>query len=217
MVPLSNVTSVASQDTKDHSHANEIDLIVVGVSPYPVRRVFISELRRVYPGVPMLVLRREESCAGMEGECIRGEFILSDRHHNSDFDLVYQVRKILPMRPCTHMQKGFNFDIVREVVRVISQNYSDPELDLEGVANELPISPYVLSRILNQQVGLSFRQLLRQVRIEEAKRMLASRRYSVKEVAAKVGFADSHYFSRSFREVTGLSASEYRLQDAMFG
>ena len=73
-----------------------------------------------------------------------------------------------------------------------------------------------LSRILNQQVGVSFRQLLRHVRIEEAKRMLASHRFSVKEVAARVGYSDSHYFSRSFKEMTGLSASEYTSRDALF-
>ena len=42
-------------------------------------------------------------------------------------------------------------------------------------------------------------------RIEEAKRMLASRHYSVKEVAERVGFSDCHYFSRSFKELTGQS------------
>ncbi len=47
--------------------------------------------------------------------------------------------------------------------------------------------------------------------------MLASQQYSVKQVAARVGFSDSHYFSRSFRELTGLSASEYRAQDVIFG
>jgi len=35
----------------------------------------------------------------------------------------------------------------------------------------------------------------------------------VKEVAVKVGFADSHYFSRTFKELTGQSASEYRSRD----
>lgn len=92
-----------------------------------------------------------------------------------------------------------------------------PDLDLARVARELPISPAYLSRILNQQVGVSFRQLLRNTRIEEAKRMLASQQYSVKEIAAKVGFSDSHYFSRSFKEQTGFSATDYRSQDGIFG
>ena len=46
--------------------------------------------------------------------------------------------------------------------------------------------------------------------------MLTSRRYSVKEVAARVGFSDSHYFSRSFKELVGLSATEYRSNTAIF-
>lgn len=66
-------------------------------------------------------------------------------------------------------------------------------------------------------MGVSFRQLLRRARIEEAKSMLVSGRYSVKEVASQVGFSDSHYFSRSFKELTALSASHYRSKDALVG
>src|SRR4029453_15022728 len=88
-------------------------------------------------------------------------------------------------------------------MRILSENYSDSELGLEKAAQLLPISPAQLSRILNQEVGVSFRQLLRQIRIEEAKRLLASGHYSVKEVAVRVGFVDSHYFSRTFKPLTG--------------
>jgi AraC-like DNA-binding protein len=48
------------------------------------------------------------------------------------------------------------------------------------------------------------------MRIEEAKRILTSRQFSVKEVALLVGFSDSHYFSRSFKESTGVRAGEYQ-------
>lgn len=74
-----------------------------------------------------------------------------------------------------------------------------------------PESAAQLSRVLNQQVGVSFRQLLREKRIEEAKHLLSAGHYSVKEVACRVGFVDSHYFSRTFKALTGQSASEYRL------
>lgn len=199
-------------------NGHDVDLIVIGVSPYPVRRLFISQLRRVYADTPVLILRRVETTNGSDKEVIRGEFILSDAPQNKqDCDIVMALRKVLPLQPCIHTHKGYNYNTVREVIRVISERYSNPNLDLAHVANELPMSPAHLSRILNQQVGVSFRQLLRHTRIEEAKRMLASRQYSVKEIAARVGFSDSHYFSRSFKELTGLSASEYRAQDAIFG
>jgi AraC-like DNA-binding protein len=218
-VTSSTLTSVTSRDkARFGSNGNDVDLIVIGVSRYPVRRLFISQLRRVYPNVPVLILRRIESLTGEEQEAIRGEFILSDYDSQTrDLEIVGSLRNVLPLKPCVHIHKGINYDTVREVIRVIAEKYANPDLDLARVAQELPMSPAHLSRILNQQVGVSFRQLLRHTRIEEAKRMLASQQYSVKEIAARVGFSDSHYFSRSFKELTGLSASEYRTQDGIFG
>lgn len=217
-VPSSHLTPVTPKDSgRINSPSEGVDLIVIGVARYPMRRLFISQLRRIYPNAPVLILRREELGVGVGEYVVRGEFILSDQRFNDDYDIVRSLRSILPLKPCEHTLQSKNYDTVREVVRIVGESYADPELDLRRVANTLPMSPAQLSRILNQQVGVSFRQLLRRTRIEEAKRMLASRRFSVKEVAARVGFTDSHYFSRSFKAHTGLSATEYQQQDVIFG
>jgi AraC-like DNA-binding protein len=216
-VRSSRLTTVTSSD-RPSSYASEhdVDLIVIGVSCYPVRRLFVSQLRRDYPRVPMLILRRVESDQGLE-QIVRGEFILNEEPGDRvDLEIVRLLRQVLPIQSCVHVHKGTHYDTVREVIRVIYDNYSNPDLDLTRVAQELPMPPAHLSRILNRQVGVSFRQLLKNTRIEEAKRMLASRRYSVKEVAARVGFSDSHYFSRSFKELTGQTASEYSSRDPIF-
>ncbi|HKZ00771.1 MAG TPA: helix-turn-helix transcriptional regulator [Pyrinomonadaceae bacterium] len=217
IVPSSQVSAVSSTSDAAVTKHKSLDLIVIGVTQYPMRRLFISQLRGIYPDVPLLVLRREaDSSEPDTAQCIRGEFLLSDSGRSEDYKLVEALRRFLPLTPCEHMHKGHNYDIVREVLSVIDARYSDPKLDLTHVAQAVPISPAHLSRILNQEVGVSFRELLRHKRIEEAKRMLISRHYSVKEVAARVGFSDSHYFSRSFKELTGLSASEYRSNTAIF-
>jgi AraC-like DNA-binding protein len=217
ILPSPRVSAVASRKDAGAAKYTTLDLIVIGVTQYPVRRLFISELRRIYPDVPLLALRREVDISGEDTpQTIRGEFLLSDSGRTEDYELVEALRRFLPMAPCEHMDKGGNYDIVRQVMNVIAAKYSDPKLSLTHVAKAVPISPTHLSRILNQEVGVSFRELLRHTRIEEAKRMLISRLYSVKEVAARVGFSDSHYFSRSFKELTGLSASEYRSNTAVF-
>jgi len=180
-----------------------IDLIVIGLAQFPLRRLFRSELRDVYADVPVLILRHESE------DRIRGEFILSDRRHGDDLQIVDRTREILPLAACKHTRRSEHYDLMQEVIRVIVERYPNPTLDLNQVAREIGISPKRLSRVLNQEVGMSFRQLLRNTRVEEAKRMLTSGQYSVKEVAARAGFSDSHYFSRSFRELTGQSASEF--------
>ena len=210
--PCARLTSVETKGNGTIHRAQAIDFIIVGAPKYPVRRAFIRQIREAYADVPILILRR---VAGKNGaaDTIRGEFLLSDRSHKDDLELVRAVRENFPLKTCEHAQKEFNFDTVRNVMRIIAENYADPELDLEKVAQLLPISPAQLSYILNQEVGVSFRHLLRHTRIEEAKRLLASHQYSVKEVAVRVGFADRHYFSRTFKELTGQSASEYRARD----
>jgi len=163
----------------------------------------------------MLILRREERKDDTE-DVVRGEFLLSDCGRDDDLRIVRSIRSLLPLQPCDHIHKMFNYEIVRGVIRILSESHSDPDLSLEKVAKSLALSPTQLSRILNQDVGVGFRSLLRQKRIEEAKHLLASRRYSIKEVALRVGFRDSHYFSRTFKALTGQSASEYRLKDTVF-
>ena len=206
----SNLTTFDTRSNPSgHFPANDTDLIVIGVSNVPVRRLFIGQLRRFYPGVPMLVLRRDASTRDEHIQQLHGEFVLSDQRHSGDLELVRVMRQIFPLKACPHADSPYNYDLVRDVTRVIEEHYSEPDLSLSRVAKELPTSPSKLSRVLNKHVGVSFRQLLRHIRIEEAKRMLASHRYSVKEVAVRVGFSDSHYFSRSFKEMTGLNATEY--------
>jgi AraC-like DNA-binding protein len=215
MASLSSVMPACFTSVTASTHAQvanaeaRIRLIAIGLTKYPVRRPFISQLRRIYADAPILILRRPLS-GFARNEDIHGEFILSDHFNDDDLQIISALRAVMPFKPCSHALKGLHYDLVREAVLIIAGTCSDPGLDLSQVAKELSVTPTYLSRLLNHKVGISFRQLLRQARIEEAKRMLASRSYSVKEVAARVGFSDSHYFSRSFKELTGQYASEYR-------
>ena len=215
LTSLSNVlptcfTAAASRDkTCLVEPGDRSNLIVVGLAKYPVRRFFLSQLRRIYADVPILILRRFAAGHGCD-EHIRGEFILSDHFNEDDLKIISALRTAMPFKLCAHARREVNYDLVYEVISIIAEKYPDPRLNLTQVANALPVSPIYLSRLLNQKVGISFRQLLRYARIEEAKRMLASHRYSIKEVAERVGFSDSRYFSRSFKELTGQCASEYQ-------
>jgi AraC-like DNA-binding protein len=209
-VPGSRVTSMSSGNASQAIKENgSWQLIVVGATLLPQSKSFVRQLQQMHPSVPSLVLRQVHE-GEEEQQSIRGDFVLSDRGSSHDFAIVRTIRELLPLPVCKHTRQADHTDLLQNVMRLMAEMYPDPELDLDGVANSLAISARSLSYILNREVGVSFPQLLRSVRIREAKRLLSSSKYSVKQVAMHVGFTNSHYFSRSFRELTGVRASEFR-------
>ncbi|MDO7908039.1 AraC family transcriptional regulator [Paenibacillus sp. JX-17] len=93
----------------------------------------------------------------------------------------------------------------------ILQRYTE-ELSLEDVAEHVHLNPYYLSKIMKQQFGESFIDLLTRLRIEKAKEIMSSEQLSLKEVCFEVGYKDPNYFSRVFKRVTGMTPTEYRNQ-----
>jgi AraC-like DNA-binding protein len=214
--PSSIISLESREDTHPDLPSEDVGLIVIGVPRYPLRRAIIGQLRHRYPEVEMLLLRRMEGESANSTGIIRGEFILSDRVQQADIEVARTLRRQLPLHACSHMNTGYTFEIVRAVIRAIADNHDNPRLNLAYVARAVQMAPLTLSRILNREVGLSFRQLLRHTRIEKAKELLALRQYSVREVAARVGFSDTHYFSRTFKASTGMRATEYTPANAIF-
>ncbi len=91
----------------------------------------------------------------------------------------------------------------------IEAHYSE-ELSLECVAAEARLSPQYLSRAFKKWVGMSFVYYIHATRVRRAKALLTDSQLSVKEIAARVGYSDSNYFSRVFKQQTNVTPSEYR-------
>lgn len=82
--------------------------------------------------------------------------------------------------------------------------------ELDGTAAQLGISPSYLSRIFSEVDGKRFTQYLSDLRIEQAKRLLADESKLVRDVGQEVGFLTVQNFMRVFKSKTGVTPSEYR-------
>lgn len=99
--------------------------------------------------------------------------------------------------------------IVMLAKNYIDANYSREELTLQDVADEFKISPAYLSRLLRQEIGISFIDYLTQVRINKAISLMEDPFIKMYEVAERVGYSSQHYFSTAFKRVIGISPAAY--------
>ncbi|MFF5281918.1 MULTISPECIES: helix-turn-helix transcriptional regulator [Streptomyces] len=83
-------------------------------------------------------------------------------------------------------------------------------LSVRECAVRLGVSPGHLAEAVRAATGRTPAALLREARTREAQRLLFSTELSVRQVAARVGFADPAYFCRFFRRETGRSPGDFR-------
>lgn len=100
--------------------------------------------------------------------------------------------------------------IVAEARRYIYEHYGQRELDLTQVADAIGCNPSYLSRVMKQELGLSFKDFLTMLRISEAIHLMRNPELSLNQIAEKVGYSNQHYFSAAFKNCQGVSPSEFR-------
>lgn len=101
-------------------------------------------------------------------------------------------------------------DVIERGILYIENNYSDPDLTLQNVADAVGRSPAYFSHLLMKKQGIPFRQQLANKRVEEAKQLLTGSQLSIKEVAEQAGFRHPSYFTKLFKDITTMAPREYR-------
>lgn len=81
---------------------------------------------------------------------------------------------------------------------------------LEEIAARLQMPPYTLSRLLTRHTGANFKQLLQQRKLQQAVYLLTNTRMSADAIIESVGYENSSYFYRKFKEKYGCSPAQYR-------
>ena len=99
--------------------------------------------------------------------------------------------------------------IVRNALDYLDAHYAE-KITLTELAEKMYVSQWHLSKLLNKHMKKSFSDLLNEVRIREAKKLLMDPSLRIGDVAERVGFLDIAHFSRVFKKYTEMSANEYR-------
>jgi len=102
-----------------------------------------------------------------------------------------------------------NNRLMKEAASYLHVHFPE-NVSLAGTAEHINANPSYLSRLFRQTTGMTFREYLNMIRIEEAKRLLSATDYPVSEIAIACGFSDQSHFARVFKKSTGLTPKNYR-------
>ena len=99
---------------------------------------------------------------------------------------------------------------LQQAVRYIDEHYQSEDISLNRVAKEVDLSPNYLSAVFSQEMGTTFVEYLTAKRMEKARELLRHSDLRSGEIAAAVGYKDSHYFSFLFKKTQGCPPRDYR-------
>jgi AraC-like DNA-binding protein len=101
------------------------------------------------------------------------------------------------------------YGLIHKSVKYIEKNYRKQDLYTPMLAEMSGIGETYYRNIFQAVFSVPPTRYIQQFRVEKAKRMLVDSEGSVEEIALAVGFANSSYFCKVFKSITGLTPSEF--------
>lgn len=105
--------------------------------------------------------------------------------------------------------KGNNDALMERIMKSINANLADPEFNVEKLADDVGISRAQLHRKMKEITGIPTGDFIRNLRLEQAKKLLKEGSINITQVAYAVGFNNQTYFSTVFKKHFGVSPSAY--------
>ena len=141
------------------------------------------------------------------------ERVLPDMNNTADYFTAQATLSLL----CLDIVHGCAFtkkercpdDIIERALQYINENFSN-ELSLEAVARYAGVRPVTLSKNFSKKLGENFSTYVHFLRCNMAADMMKKSDLTLSEIACRCGFGSIRSYNRVFRELYGMTPSEYR-------
>jgi two-component system response regulator YesN len=100
--------------------------------------------------------------------------------------------------------------ILSQVQAFVEQDYANPNLNPELIAEHLQLSAKYLRTLYLKASGESLGEYITRYRLDQAKSLLENIETTVQEAAARSGFVNINYFYTLFKKYNGITPNEFR-------
>ena len=157
------------------------------------RRFGITENNRLFSGFDGLIPLWMESLSRASG---------------ANIDLAAESMLLYTLSKFTAENSRAN-DRIDQIIEMTEEGFSDPQLSISTIAEQLGYSSKYLSHIFKKKMGMGYTEYLQTYRIKYAVSLFGHGLDSIKNVALLSGFSDPLYFSTVFKNKIGVSPKTY--------
>lgn len=132
--------------------------------------------------------------------------------------LIYQmamtfVREIPspPVPPRKVIKRNHDRKVLEKALSYIHDNYADPDISLDGVANATSLSKFYFTRFFKSQTGQTFHNYLNRLRVSKAEECLMETDKTITDISLLCGFSSLNTFNRVFKLHSGTTPSNFRM------
>ena len=99
--------------------------------------------------------------------------------------------------------------LMKRIMKSVNEHLSDPEYNVERMSEDIGISRAQLHRKMKEITGISSSEFIRNIRLEQAAKLLSEGKINITQVAYAVGYNNQTHFSTVFKKHFGMSPTEY--------
>ena len=198
------------------------DLMMPGMDGY----MLCHEIRQseILNHIPIIIITAKSS----DADRIRGLEEGADAYLIKPFnaeELLVRVEKLLEQRRQLRdkfskaLQEGSaqnvelssrDRDFLNRLTSIIHSHLADKDLNADFIADKMRMSRTQLNRKIRSIADYTTTTYILQIRMEKAKRLLASTEQAIGDIATTCGFEDTSYFTRVFKQMFNVTPSQYR-------
>jgi AraC-like DNA-binding protein len=201
----SHVKCITIQMTKEwlgkYLRMEVYDEIVQQYLALKTASLHMEPLDAEYKRIMLEIIELNESHPSHNAVLVNRTMAMVERFFNNLYEKRYQFR---------YQVKASTYDIeqIRKVEQVITANLTEPCPTINELSKMVSMSPSKLKQLFKDVYGRPIYQYYQFHRMQKAKAMLLSKKFSVKQVGLSLGYASLSNFSAAFRKEFNILPSE---------
>lgn len=183
-------------------------LIITGVAfcAYAYNRHILHQVNREKLHILMSAINTQDTPLTLDDmKRAISSFVQSRKHQRN----LYGNSATMADRLDTPEVRGNDEALMERIVQSVNRHLGDSEFSVEQLCSEAGISRAHLHRKMKEMTGMPVTEFIRNIRLEQAARLLRERKLNITQVAYTVGFSNQGYFSTVFHKHFGISPREF--------